>query len=420
MAYIDFRKAYDSVSHGWIFAMLEIFKFHKNIVNTLRRCMAQWQTRMLVTSKDQSVTTEPIVIARGIFQGDSLSPLLFCLALTPISRELERMNCGYEIKFDDLTYMIAQLLFMDDIKLYSPSSGQLQSMIRTVELVANDVGLTFGLSKCAVLHMVCGRIDYKDPILGCSGQEFQQLDRGGYYKYLSFMEATDVPHETIKSSLMHEFGIRLKQLLESHLNAGNLARAVNCYALPVLSYSFGIIHLTRHELKQIDRMFRKTLTDYGVHHPRAAVERLYLARKNRGQGFLLAEELHDRIVLGIYQYLCKEAEHSPRLALLLQHHGHRKVHSVVKCATEFASTLMPEGNASTLGKATIKEKCHQKMVSLREKPLHGQFCVGDLSFSWLRVAMLKPPSEGKGVSCSGSGSEHAQFASCMGQSCWRR
>ena len=51
MAYIDFRKAYDSVSHGWIFAMLEIFKFHKNIVNTLRRCMAQWQTRMHVTSK---------------------------------------------------------------------------------------------------------------------------------------------------------------------------------------------------------------------------------------------------------------------------------------------------------------------------------------------------------------------------------
>ena len=95
MAYIDFRKAYDSVSHGWIFAMLEIFKFHKNIVNTLRRCMAQWQTRMHVTSKDQSVTTEPIIIARGIFQGDSLSPLLFCLALTPISRELERMNCGY-------------------------------------------------------------------------------------------------------------------------------------------------------------------------------------------------------------------------------------------------------------------------------------------------------------------------------------
>ena len=35
---------------------------------------------------------------RGIFQGDSLSPLLFVLCLTPLSLVLRNVKAGYEFK----------------------------------------------------------------------------------------------------------------------------------------------------------------------------------------------------------------------------------------------------------------------------------------------------------------------------------
>jgi hypothetical protein len=35
-------------------------------------------------------------IRRGIFQRDSLSPLLFCIALIPSTNELNRADCGYQ------------------------------------------------------------------------------------------------------------------------------------------------------------------------------------------------------------------------------------------------------------------------------------------------------------------------------------
>jgi len=41
--------------------------------------------------------SQPIQIRRGIFQGDSLSPLLFCIALIPLTNELNRADCGYQV-----------------------------------------------------------------------------------------------------------------------------------------------------------------------------------------------------------------------------------------------------------------------------------------------------------------------------------
>ena len=46
--------------------------------------------------------SQPIQIRRGIFQGDSLSLLLFCIALIPLTNELNRADCGYQVHGTEL------------------------------------------------------------------------------------------------------------------------------------------------------------------------------------------------------------------------------------------------------------------------------------------------------------------------------
>jgi hypothetical protein len=71
VAYIDYQKAYDSVPHDWLTAVLEIYKIDPSLRNFLQHVMQGWKTKLCANGEE----SEPINILRGIFQGDSLSPL---------------------------------------------------------------------------------------------------------------------------------------------------------------------------------------------------------------------------------------------------------------------------------------------------------------------------------------------------------
>ena len=62
----------------------------------LGESMKTWRTNL--TANDECLGK--VNIRRGIFQGDSLSPLLFVLALFPLSMILRKVSVGYEITKD--------------------------------------------------------------------------------------------------------------------------------------------------------------------------------------------------------------------------------------------------------------------------------------------------------------------------------
>ena len=70
-----------------------------------------------------------IMIKNRIFQGDAPSPLLFIIALIPLTHILKTANPGYEFRTGET---INHLLFMDDLKLYSKSERALDPHIQTV------------------------------------------------------------------------------------------------------------------------------------------------------------------------------------------------------------------------------------------------------------------------------------------------
>ena len=93
VAWIDYRKAYDMVPHSWILACLTMFNVADNIHNLIRKSLISWTVEL--TSGGEML--DEVKIKRGIFQGDSLSPLIFVLAMIPLSMVLKKMKAGYTL-----------------------------------------------------------------------------------------------------------------------------------------------------------------------------------------------------------------------------------------------------------------------------------------------------------------------------------
>ena len=135
VAWIDYRKAYDMVPHSWIVQCLSMFKVASNVKDLITKSMGNWRTE--VTSNGETLGS--VNINRGIFQGDSLSPLLFVLIMIPLSMILREAKSRYKLGKDKPS--INHLLFMDDLKLYASKRDELDSLIATVHMYSNDIGM---------------------------------------------------------------------------------------------------------------------------------------------------------------------------------------------------------------------------------------------------------------------------------------
>ena len=162
MARVDYQKAYDSVPHSWLPQCLQLHKISPVLCGFLSRVMKSWRTSMVLSCGNSTIKTRLMQIRRGIFLGDSLSPLLFCMALNPLSKELNRTGYGYRMTTEHgetaKRQLISHLLYMDDLKLYGRNSDQLHGLLHTVRTFSDDIQMKFGLDKCAVAHFVNGRL----------------------------------------------------------------------------------------------------------------------------------------------------------------------------------------------------------------------------------------------------------------------
>ena len=126
---------------------------------------------------------------------------------------------------------------MDDLKWYSRSEKGLDSLVQTVRLFSEDIGMEFGIEKCAVLVMVKGKIVKSIGIELPDNKVIKSLQEGESYKYLGILEADKFLGEKMMLNVSKEYIRRLRNVLKSKVNAGNLIRGVNTWAVSLLRYS---------------------------------------------------------------------------------------------------------------------------------------------------------------------------------------
>ena len=148
---------------------------------------------------------------------------------------LRKANATYE--FSESKEKINYLLFMDDLKLYSRSEKGLDSLVQTVRVFSEDIGMEFGIEKCAMLVMEKGKIVKSVGIELPGDKVIKSLQEGESYKYLGILEADKFLEEKMKLNVLKEYIRRLRKVLKSKLNDGNLVREVNTWEISLVRYS---------------------------------------------------------------------------------------------------------------------------------------------------------------------------------------
>ena len=138
-AWIDYRKAFDSIPHSWIIKALQMYKVPPSLTSYIRHSMSTWQTTIILNYSSASIATTPIRTKRGICQGDSLSPLIFCMSPAPLTNLLKTTDLGYEMKKEKFNH----LLYMDGLKLYAKNDKQLEGLHTTVKKFSDDIQIQF-------------------------------------------------------------------------------------------------------------------------------------------------------------------------------------------------------------------------------------------------------------------------------------
>ena len=86
-AWIDVRKAYDTVDHRYLVEVMEVHRFPNWLIATIKNLCRCWNTRVTTQTKNGNETSNTISFERGVPQGDALCPRLLTLRLKSLGVE---------------------------------------------------------------------------------------------------------------------------------------------------------------------------------------------------------------------------------------------------------------------------------------------------------------------------------------------
>ena len=77
MAWVDLKKAYDTVDHKWLSKSMDVHCFPYWLCRVIWQLLKSWNTKIIVRTKCGTETSCTIRFMRGLPQGDALCPRLF-------------------------------------------------------------------------------------------------------------------------------------------------------------------------------------------------------------------------------------------------------------------------------------------------------------------------------------------------------
>ena len=181
VAFIDYKKAFDTVDRDKLWETLEKIKTSSKTVNILKAMYFSIQSCVRWGAN----ISDFFVCPQGVKQGCPLSPLIFSLLISEVA-DFVRRSGKHGIQLLPSHDEIISLLFADGIVLVSSTPSGLQNQINSLEKASKSLGLTVNLDKTKMFFRKGGHI--------AAGQKWflygKELEIVNRYKYLGYTLTT--------------------------------------------------------------------------------------------------------------------------------------------------------------------------------------------------------------------------------------
>ena len=182
VAFIDFEKAFDSISRKLLWPILVKNGIKGKLLNCIKSMYANVKARI----RSGADLTECIACTRGVKQGDVCSPVLFSLFINELALEIiSNGRHGVTLSPDLIELFI--LLFADDIVLLSETVIGLQSQLNNLYRAASQLELKVNMDKSSII------VFRKGGFLACRERWFygsSEMTVVNTYKYLGIYFST--------------------------------------------------------------------------------------------------------------------------------------------------------------------------------------------------------------------------------------
>ena len=367
--WLDYAKAFDSVSHSWLFMALRLAKVPENIVVLIEKISKLWATIVTFKGTNQTVKTDIITYFKGIFQGDSLSVILFILSVNPLSFMITRLR-GYAAGKDRKTN-ITHNFFVDDLKLYNSTMNGVKKQLDLVTRFSQDIGMKFGQDKCAHLVIEKGQIKNNGQHLEMNGVKIQQVDEGECYKYLGQDENISYVGAVNKERVSKEYFNRVRKIWKSKLSAFNKTIAHNMFAVPVLTPTYGVLDWTIQEITNIDIKTRKILSMAGNFHINSDVDCLYIPRSEGGKGLKAIQTAYECRIVSLNHHLSRNKYRNKLLSIVSQSEENESARVAGELCGKYDITTSQNELPRSVGQKYLRSKYKENTSLYQNKVMHG-------------------------------------------------
>ena len=190
-------------------------------------------------------------------------------------------------------------------KYVQKNENELETLIHAVRIYSQDIGMEFGIEKCAMFVMKSGKRHLTDRMELPNQDKIRTLAENETYKYLGILEADTIKQVEMKDKIQKEYLRRTRKLLETKLSRRDFIKGINTWAVPIVRYSGPFLKWTRDELKQMDQRTRKLMTMHKALHPRDYIDRLYVSRKEGWRRLTSIEDNFDVSIWRLENYIEK-------------------------------------------------------------------------------------------------------------------